>query len=233
MSSRRQSFTAGVLAVAPMIAGVIPFGLVFGLTAMAVGLTGVQAILMSVSMFAGASQLAALQLLAEDAVPVIIVLTALTINLRFLMYSASLAPHVYHLGPRWRLLIAYFLVDQNYAMSIHRFQFDDQGSDPYGHWHFLGGGLAMWLSWHAATLTGIYLGGRIPSDWSLDFAIPLMFMAVMILAVRHRYHVVAALIGGVVATVAGGVPYNLGLVIGALSGISAGVLLESWRNTAP
>lgn len=230
MSSRRETFTAGVIAVAPMVPGVAPFGLVSGLTAMATGLTAVQAMTMAVTIFAGASQLATLQLLAEGAIPAVIVLTALTINLRFAMYSASLAPHLYHLGAHWRFPLAYFLVDQNYALSINRFQYDDRGADPFGHWYFLGGGVTMWLTWQASTLVGIFMGGSIPRDWSLDFAIPLVFMAVLVPALRHRLHVAAALTGGIVATAAGSLPYNLGLVVGALSGITVGVLLERWRH---
>lgn len=230
MPSRRETFTAGALAVSPMVPGVVPFGLVAGLTAMATGLTAAQAMTMSVTMFAGAAQLATLQLVAEGAVPAVIVLTALTINLRFAMYSASLAPHLYHLGPAWRLPLAYFLVDQNYALSINRFQYDDRGPDPYGHWYFLGGGVTMWLSWQTATLVGIFMGGGIPRDWSLDFAIPLVFMAVLVPGLRHRFHVAAALTGGIVATAAGSLPFNLGLVTGALSGIAAGALLERWSQ---
>lgn len=229
MASRRETFTAGMLATAPMVPGVVPFGLVSGLTAMATGLTAVQAMTMAVTIFAGASQLATLQLLAEGAVPAVIVLTALTINLRFAMYSASLAPHLYHLGPGWRLPLAYFLVDQNYALSINRFQRQDQ-PDPVGHWYLLGGGVTMWLTWQISSLVGILMGGGIPADWSLDFAIPLVFMAVLVPALHHRRHVAAALTGGVVATIAGSLPYNLGLIVGALSGISAGVVLERWRH---
>lgn len=228
MPSRRESFTAGVIAVAPMVPGVAPFGLVAGLTAMATGLSAVQAMTMSVTIFAGASQLATLQLLAEGAIPAVIILTALTINLRFAMYSASLAPHLYHLGPRWRLPLAYFLVDQNYALSIARFQYTGRGGDPFGHWFFLGGGVTMWLTWQISTAVGIFMGGGIPREWSLDFAIPLVFMAVLVPALRNRPHVVAALTGGIVATIAGSLPYNLGIVLGALSGISAGVVFEQW-----
>lgn len=216
------------MAVSPMVAGVAPFGLISGLTAMATGLTAVQAMTMSVTVFAGASQLATLQLLTEGAVPAVIILTALTINLRFAMYSASLAPHLYHLGIGWRLPLAYFLVDQNYALSINRFQYSGEDANPYGHWFFLGGGIAMWLTWQIATAVGIFMGGSVPPEWSLDFAIPLVFMAVLVPNLRNRRHVVAALTGGLVATVAGGLPFNLGIVLGALSGITAGVTLEKW-----
>ncbi|MBS1269165.1 MAG: Inner membrane protein YgaZ [Gammaproteobacteria bacterium] len=128
MRTRRATFISGLLSVAPLVPGVAPFGLICGLAAMTTGLSAVQAMTMSVTIFAGASQLATLQLLAEGAIPAITVLTALIINLRFAMYSASLAPHLYYLGPRWRLSLAYFLVDQNYALSINRFRQTGSGA---------------------------------------------------------------------------------------------------------
>lgn len=213
-----------------MIPGVAPFGVIAGITAMATGLTAIQAMAMSVTIFAGASQLATLQLLAQGAVPAVVVLTALIINLRFAMYSASLAPHLYHLGPRWRFPLAYFLVDQNYALSIHRYQHRDGEQASHGHWYFLGGGAALWVTWQISTAVGVFMGGEIPRDWSLDFAIPLVFLAVLVPALRHRLHIAAAVTGGVVATLAGSLPYNLGLIAGALSGITAGVTLERWNR---
>lgn len=212
-----------------MIPGVAPFGVIAGLTAMATGLSAVQAMAMSITIFAGASQLATLQLLSQGAFPAVVILTALIINLRFAMYSASLAPHLYHLGPGWRLPLAYFLVDQNYALSISRFQYTHRGEDPYGHWFFLGGGATLWVTWQTSTAVGVFMGGGVPRDWALDFAIPLVFMAVLVPTLRQRAHIAAALTGGFVATLAGSLPYNLGLVVGALSGITAGVALEKWQ----
>lgn len=226
MTGRRQSFTDGFLAMVPIVPAVVPFGIICGLTAMATGLSAAQALALSATVFAGASQLATLQLVVEGAVPVIIVLTALVVNLRFAMYSASLAPHLYHLGPGWRWPLAYFLVDQNYAFTIMRYQRAEDGYDPLGHWYFLGGGVALWVTWQAASAVGIFMGGGVPRDWSLDFAIPLLFMALLFQSIRHRPHIVAALTGGTVAALAAPLPYNLGLVLGALTGIAAGVSLE-------
>lgn len=224
MGNRRETFTAGATAVAPMLPGVAPFGMVAGLTAVGTGLDPAQAMAMSLLIFAGASQLATLQLVAEGAVPAVILLTVFTINLRFAMYSASLAPYFQQLGAGWRAALAYVLVDQNYALSIHRFT---QGrGDRHGHWFYLGAGVLLWLTWQASTAVGVFMGARVPRDWSLDFAIPLVFMVLLVPALRDRAHVVAALVGGLVATLAGAAPMHLGLVIGALSGIGAGTLCD-------
>ncbi len=228
MVTRRETFAAGAAAVVPVLPGVAPFGVVAGLTATGTGLSALQAMAMSAALFAGASQLATLQLVADGAVPAVILLTVITINLRFAMYSASLAPHFQHLGRRWRWPLAYLLVDQNYALSINRFR-HDQGTE-HGHWFYLGAGGSLWLTWQAASAVGIFMGASVPRDWSLDFAIPLVFMVLLIPALRDRPHVLAAVVGGGVATLAADAPMHLGLVIGALSGIATGTWLETRRG---
>ena len=230
MNRRRDLFGAGVLAVAPMLPGVAPFGIVAGLTAVGQGLSAAQAMTMSVTIFAGAAQLATLQLMGEGALPAVILLTALTINLRFAMYSASLAPHLQHLGRRWHLPLAYFLVDQNYAVSIHRFQHGDEDWRAWGHWYYLGAGVALWLTWQTSTAVGVFLGAGVPREWSLDFAIPLVFMVLLVPALRNRAHIVAALTGGLVATAGAALPLHLGIVIGASAGIAAGVAFARWSR---
>ena len=186
--------------------------------------------MLSATVFAGASQLATVQLIAEGALPAIVVLTALTINLRMMMYSASLAPHFQHLGARWRAGLAFLLVDQNYALSINRYQRPDGGFEPHGHWYYLGAGALLWVTWQSATAVGVFLGAGIPDDWSLEFAIPLLFMVLLIPSLRDRAHVVAALVGGSVAVAGTGLPLKLGIVAGALCGIAAGYAFERWAE---
>lgn len=226
MRSRSQTFNAGMLAVAPMLPGVAPFGVIAGLTAVGTGLSSLQAMAMSVTIFAGASQLATLQLIGEGALPAVILLTALTVNLRFAMYSASLAPYLQHLGRRWQLPLAYLLVDQNYAVSIRRYQAGEPGWHALGHWYYLGAGVALWCTWQLSTAVGVFVATGVPRGWSLDFAIPLVFMVLLVPSLRNRAHIVAALTGGVVAVLAADIPLKLGIVAGALSGIAAGVLWQ-------
>lgn len=230
MSARRRMFGAGFAAVAPMLPGVAPFGMVAGLTAAGAGLSSLQAMAMSVFIFAGASQLATLQLIAEGAIPAVILLTALTINLRFAMYSASLAPHFQHLGARWRVPMAYLLVDQNYALTINRFNRSSHEPGDYDHWFFIGAGAACWITWQASTAVGVYMGAGVPREWSLDFAIPLVFMVLLVPTLRDSAHIIAAVVGGAVAMIAAGLPFNLGIVTGALSGILAGLVCEQARR---
>ena len=231
-TTRRSAFSNGILAVVPIVPGVIPFGMICGVTAVKAGLSPEVAMGMSVFIFAGASQLAAIQLLSQGALPVVIVFTSLVINLRFAMYSASLAPHFQHLPKRWRWPLAYLLTDQAYAMSINNYNNTSPETQPHKHWFYLGIASTMWVVWQPATAAGILLGAAIPSSWSLDFAIPLTFMALLIPGLRDRPTLVAALVGGSVSVFAATLPFNLGLVLAALSGIGAGLVAESTLQRA-
>lgn len=226
-TTRRSAFSNGILAVMPIVPGVIPFGMICGVTAIKAGLSPAAAMGMSIFIFAGASQLAAIQLLTQSALPVVIVFTALVINLRFAMYSASLAPHFQHLPKRWRWPLAYLLTDQAYAMSINHYLNASSEPRAHKHWFYLGIASTMWLVWQPATAAGILLGAAVPSSWSLDFAIPLTFMALLIPGLRDKPTLVAALVGGGVAVIATALPFNLGLVLAAVSGIAAGLVAET------
>lgn len=228
--TRRNAFSAGFLAVVPIIPGVIPFGMICGVTGIKAGLSPDVVMGMSVLIFAGASQLATIQLLTAGALPLVILFTALVINLRFSMYSASLAPHFQHLPKRWRWPLAYLLTDQAYAMSINRYLNDESAIRDREHWFYLGIAITMWLVWQPATAAGIVLGAAIPPSWSLSFAIPLTFMALLVPGLRDRPSLVAAMVGGSVAVIAAHLPFNLGLILAALSGICAGVIAETLQR---
>lgn len=219
-STSRTPFVDGVRTSLPLLPAVAPFGLIAGIAAVESGLSPYVAVAMSTLIFAGASQLAAIQLLSAGAAPVVILLTIAVINLRFAMYSASLAPHFSHLGGVRKLLAGYFLVDQAYAMSIIRYaSMPREAKLPF----YLGIGVTVWLVWELATVLGAFLGTQVPRSWSLHFAVPLTFLSMLIVSIRDRAMVVAACVGGVVATLGQGMPYKLGIITGALCGIVAGV----------
>ena len=224
MSHPKQQFAAGLTAMAPVLPGVVPFGLTAGIAGLDAGLDPAAAFSMSFVIFAGASQLAWAQLVGQGALPLVVVATALIINLRMAMYSASLAPYLGSLPQRWKWPLAYLLTDQAYAVSIARFVREPDA--PARHWYYLGAALPLWLVWLAATAAGIAVGAGVPPEWQLGFAVPLVFLALLVPAVRDRPSLAAAVVGGGVAVLASGLPFNLGLTIGALSGIVAGVLAE-------
>lgn len=212
---------SGILDSLPIQLGIVPFALVTGIAAAEVGMTPAQAIGMSAIVFAGASQLAAIELLGANAPLAVVVGTAVVINLRMLMYSASIAPHFRQYRRRTRAYLAYFLTDQAYALSIAEY---DTERDRDKRSYYLGIGTSLWLVWLAGTVIGVVVGTGVPESWEISFAIPLVFLALLIPAMKDRPRTVAAIGGGAVAVVAADVPFDLGLLVAALAGITAGLL---------
>jgi len=224
MSEKGRSFWAGVRAEFPLLVGVFPFGLIYGALALKAGLSPAAAQAMSSIVFAGSSQFITAQLIHVAAPGLVIVLTIAVVNLRHMLYSASVAPYVKNLPMRWKALLAYLLTDEAYAATI--LHYEAQGLTPTGHWFFLGAGFSLWFTWQVSTACGIFLGAAIPDSWPLDFALPLTFIAMVMPVLRDRPVVAAALSAGAVALLAFSLPFKLGLILAALSGILIGVLLE-------
>lgn len=220
----REAFVDGARTVAPVLLGVAPFGLVAGAAAVEAGLSVAQALGLSVVVFAGASQLAAIDLLGRDAALAVVVGTALVINARMFMYSASIAPYFHRVEARTRALVAYLLTDQAYALSLAKFR-ESETSVAY----YLGVATTLWAVWVACTAVGAVVGARLPAWLPLGFAVPLTFLAILVPAVVDRASLVAALAGGGVAVAGVGLPYNLGLLAGAMAGIAAGLAWEVVR----
>jgi 4-azaleucine resistance transporter AzlC len=217
-------FRRGLRDVAPLLPGVVPFGVVAGIASANAGLELWEAVTMSVAVFAGAAQLAALELLGTDAPLAVVVMTATVINLRMLMYSASIAPYFRELAGRWKAGLAYLLTDQAYALSITAYRSDD-GLDRKA--YYLATAFTLWVSWQLTTVGGYLVGAGIPDGWGLEFTVPLVFLAVLGPAIEDRPSLVAATIGGGGALAAAGLPLNLGLLVGALVGILGGLAAES------
>ncbi len=228
MSSPRSEFFAGLRAQLPLMVGVMPFGLIYGALAIQLNVPAPIAQAMSSIIFAGSSQFVGAPLIAAATPGVVVVLTVFVVNLRHALYSASLAPYLEHLTPAWKMLLAYLLTDEAYAMAITHYQKD--GDARYKHWFFLGTGLTLWTVWQISTAMGIFIGAQVPSSWSLDFALPLTFIAIVVPMLKQRAHVVAALVAGSVGTLALGLPYKLGLMLAAVLGILVGMIVESGSN---
>lgn len=216
-------FGEGVRTVAPVLLGVVPFALVAGVAAASAGLSLLEAMGMSVIVFAGASQLAALDLLSQDAPLAVVVVTAAVINLRMMMYSASIAPHFRSVSARWKAVLSYLLTDQAYALSLTRYGEDDEIDRK---WFYLGIAATLWVVWQLGTLAGVLLGAGVPDSWGLEFAVPLVFLAVLVPALEDRASVVAGVVAAGVAIAGGGLPLNLGLLVAAAVGITVGMIFE-------
>ncbi|MFC7046926.1 AzlC family ABC transporter permease [Halobacteriaceae archaeon GCM10025711] len=217
-------FLDGVRDVAPLLLGVAPFALVAGIATVNAGLDLRHAVGLSVVVFAGASQLAALELVGRDAPFTVVVVTAAVINLRMLMYSASIAPYFRALTARWKALLAYLLTDQAYALSVARYRSD---ADVSRRWYYLGVAVTLWVVWQTGTVAGVLLGSGVPDAWGLEFAVPLVFLALLVPAMEDRSTTLAGLVAGAVAVLGAGLPLNLGLLVGATAGIAAGYGLQA------
>ncbi|MBP6470528.1 MAG: AzlC family ABC transporter permease [Chloroflexi bacterium] len=224
----RTEFMAGLRAILPIQLGVLPFALITGVAAASIGMTAVQGIGMSLIVFAGAAQLVGIQLLDTHAPLLVIWLSTFFINLRFVMYSSSLATHLPRLPLRWKLLVPYLLTDQAYAMSI--LAFTQEPKRPFKQWFYLGAALTLWLVWMSATAVGAIVGVLIPASWSLNFAAPLTFLALVMATIKDRSMIVAAVIAGATAVLAHPLPYRTGLIVAALAGIAAGLISDKLRR---
>lgn len=225
-TSSRRAIRDGITAVAPMLLGVVPFGLVAGAAPVAAGLDVDHAVGLSLLLFAGASQLAVTDVLAGGGGVVVAVLTALTINLRMLLYSASLAPRVAHEPLGRRLGMAYLLVDQAYALSVVRWDGDDDRRTRLPFYFAIG--VLLWCSWQITTLIGALAGANVPEAVPLEFAIPLVFLVLLVPVLQRRPSLIAAAVGGAVAVVAAEVgAARVAIIVGGLAGIVAGTVAET------
>ena len=226
--SATDEFWQGVRDELPLMFGVIPFGLVFGVIGIESGLTSLQTILLSSILFGGASQVVFAQLWAGGVPAFILGSSVCVINIRHVLYSASVASYLQHLSLGWRLLLGYLLTDEAYAVSIRRFT--DGCSGKFQHFHLLGSGSLLWASWQTSTIAGVVVGETIPGSWSLTFVIPLTFIAIIAPIMRTRAEIAAAVSAGILAIVGQSLPWNSWLVIAALGGIAAGWLVNRHNN---
>lgn len=224
MSPRRASFFAGVRAELPILVGVVPFGLIYGATALAAGLSPFMAQAMSIVVFAGSAQFVIVQLVAQNVPLVVVATTAFVVNLRHVLYSASIAPYLRSIAHRRRRLLAYLLTDEAFTVSLIHYQREPE--EPAPGWYLAGSGLALWATWQASTAAGIFLGASLPAWLPLDFALPLTFIALVVPTIRDRATIGVALVAGAVVLLARGLPFHLDLLAAALAGVIAGLLID-------
>ncbi|NOH04669.1 MAG: AzlC family ABC transporter permease [Chloroflexi bacterium] len=228
MNEAKKEFWNGVRAEIPLLVGVFPFGMIYGALALEAGLSVLASQLMSSIVFAGSSQFITAQLVHDAAPGFVIVLTIAVVNLRHMLYSASLAPYLKNLSPRWKVLLSYLLTDEAYAPSI--LKYETEGAKPFSHWFLLGAGFSLWFTWQVSTALGVFLGAEIPDDLPLDFALPITFIAMIVPVLRKSPMIAAALSAGVTALLAYHLPFKLGLILAAFVGIAVGTVLEGRKT---
>jgi 4-azaleucine resistance transporter AzlC len=218
------AFLLGVRALLPMLLGVAPFGIIYGVVALQSGIPPLAAFLMSSLVFAGSAQFLLAQLVGAGAPALLSIGAVGLINLRHALYSASVAPVLHHLPRRWKLLLAYLLTDEAYAAAIPHLLAAPKS--PMAHWILFGSGFALWAGWQLSTLAGVLIGAQLPSNLGLDFALPLTFIAIVVPLIDSRARLIAALTAGAAAVLLVALPYKTGLFAAALSGLGAGTFAQ-------
>jgi 4-azaleucine resistance transporter AzlC len=228
MSTPRSEFLAGARAELPILLGDFPFGLIYGALAIQLGVPAIIAQAMSSVIFAGSAQFISTPLLATATPALVVIMTVFVINLRHALYSASLAPYMQHLKPLWKVVLAYLLTDEAYVVAITHYQKGtvEEAAKSNKQWYFLGAGVTLWVSWQIVTAIGLFIGGQVPPELSLDFALPLTFIALVVPNLKTRAHWAAAIVAGIVGVAAFMLPYKLGLILAAALGITAGMVAE-------
>lgn len=222
--NRAAAFLEGARLLSPLLIGVAPFGVIYGVVALQAGLTPAMAMAMSSVVFAGSAQFLLAQLAGAAAPALVMIGAVLLINLRHALYSASVAPLLAQLPARWKILLAYLLTDEAYAaviIRIHR-----QEDRDVRHWILLGSGFTLWAGWQLSTFAGIALGAHLPDNLELDFALPLTFIAILVPLIANRGTLFAALGAGLLAVALADLPYKLGMIIAAVCGIVLGGIVR-------
>ncbi|MBN2231683.1 MAG: AzlC family ABC transporter permease [Deltaproteobacteria bacterium] len=216
-------FRKGVKDMLPIITGVVPFGLIYGVTAANAGISPPAALGMSSILFAGAAQVALAELITDGTPVWVAVATVVLINLRMAMYSASIGPHIRHRNLLLRMLAAYLITDQAYAVSIVEFSRETE-VNPFR--YYLGAAVTLWIAWQTFSAVGIFVGATLPKNLSLEFIIPLMFLALAVPFLRQKAFIVTAVVTAAVMVVARGIPGNGGFFLAVFAGVFCGIAVK-------
>ena len=223
MNSKFKIFLKGIIDVSPLMIPVVPFGLIFGVLAIDVGFTPLQAMGMSLIVFGGASQIVLLQLFSGGASSLVIISSVGAVNSRHLLYGAVVSEHLSDLKLIWKIIISYFLIDQAFAISNEYFK---KNKERNKYFHLVGGGAACWIIWQSTTLLGIILGSAIPEKLGLSFAVPLTFLALLVNDFRKIINVIVMITSGLVATLGYDyIPYKAYVIVAALAGLCVALIL--------
>jgi predicted branched-subunit amino acid permease len=223
--ARHREAIAGMRAMLPWLVGVVPFGMVIGMTARTSGVPIVAGLLTGATIYSGSAQLTAIGLLEDGAGPAVVVASVLIINARLILYSSSIGPHWRGSTPGFRAGAAYLLVDPSFVVGMRRYR-DPDGWSGNPHVHYLAAGITLWVAWHAAMLGGAVIGAGLPAWLPLEHAVSLFLLAEAVQAARTRPALTAAAIGGVVAIAGTRLPLHSGLLVAVVAGVLGALAVE-------
>lgn len=223
-ATRRHDLGAGARAMAPWLIGIAPYGLVIGVSAARADMPTLAAWLTGPLIYSGSSQVAAIQLVDAGAAPLVVITAALAINLRLVLYSATMAQHWRDAPGWWQALAAYLLVEPSLAVGVDGYE--RTGDRRRGHLHYLGGAVLLWAAWLVAIGVGATAGARLPDALHLEVVIPLFLVGEVVPRVANgptRRAVVAAVVVAVGATSA---PLHLGPMLAMIAGIALALAVK-------
>jgi predicted branched-subunit amino acid permease len=232
IAQRRATFRSGQLAIVPTLFGTGAWAMVSGVAMVKSGLAVHWAMMLSALAYAGSAQLAALPLIAAGAPLWVIIATALFTNLRFVIYSAALRPHLAHLSGRRRALLGYFTSDFSFTLFMRRAQEGTLPAENRDAW-FAGACASNWMTWQICALIGIVASSYVPTKWGLEFTGTLALLALMGPSLVARPAITGAIVAAGVALLAHSMPYKLGLFCAAIAGIIAASVVDSWKHEEP
>jgi predicted branched-subunit amino acid permease len=221
--------------MARVLPGMFAWGLVTGVAMTSSGLPLPIVLMMSLLVFAASAQLSAVPLLLVGAPLWLIWLTALCVNLRFVIFSAQLRPHMMTLPLRWRLVAGYLSADVTYVLTVHKHGNDKpaDGEHPEPLAYFLGVAIVNWTGWNIASLLGIAFASQIPKDWGLGFAGSLALLALLVTLIKDGKGLLSVSVSALTAVAAWGMPMRLHIVVAILVAVAAGLAVDRWRPAGP
>ena len=221
-------FKNGCFQEIPLQLGVFPFGIAYGILGIEVGLTNIQTYLLSIIIFAGVSQIVFAQLFSTFTPSFMIVGTIGIVNLRHILYGVSLSSYLKKLSLKWRIILSYLITDEAFAISYKRFS--EEKKTKYMHFHLLGSGITLWISWQISTLIGIFIGPSISNSLNLEYVIPLSFIAIVVVSINTKIKLIVFIMSALFSILLRDLPWNLWIITSALISIIIGVLISNFRK---
>ena len=224
MNKELKTLTKGIVDVSPLMIPVVPFGIIYGVIGMELGIGPYMTLGMSIIIFGGASQIVLLQLFSGGASSLVIMSSVAAVNARHILYGAVLSEYISSLRLSWKIILSYVLVDQAFAVS--NIYFKKNKNDKIKHYHLLGAGFTCWTIWQISTILGIVLGSVVPDELGLSFTISLTFLALLINDFRKFKNIIVMLVSGIVATIGYNIiPFKAYIIVAALSALFVALLL--------
>jgi len=224
MKTRLTTLIKGIIDVSPLMIPVVPFGIIYGVIGMELGIGPYMTLGLSIIIFGGASQIVLLQLFSGGASLLVILSSVGAVNSRHLLYGAVLSEHLSGLKLTWKIILSYVMTDQAFAVSNNYFKKNNK--DKNQHYHLLGSGFTCWTIWQISTILGIALGSVVPEELGLSFTISLTFLALLISDFRKFKNIIVMLVSGLVAIIGYNiVPFKAYIIVAALSALIIATLL--------